>query len=113
MELQEAYSNVFTFTFRSIAMSFKLEIGTYVNIQKYLIIWILLFSVTTTTRNCLKLVIYFVILFIESTSSGVEEYEQIEVDETAGPGPQRCKIFLDFLFEKNFSFIMKQKYYLE
>ena len=64
-------------------------------------------------RNCLKLVIYFVLLLIESTRSGVEEYEQIEVDETAGLGPQRCKIFLNFLFEKNVSFIMKQKYYLE
>ena len=69
-------------------------------LKNILIIWILLFSVTTTTRNCLKLVIYFVILFIESTRSGVEEYEQIEVDETAGPGPQRCKIFLNFLFVK-------------
>ena len=39
--------------------------------------------------------VYCVFLLTEATRSGVEEYEQIEVDETAGPGPQRCKFFLN------------------
>ncbi len=30
--------------------------------------------------------------YLESTRSGVEEYEGMEVDESeSGPGPQRCK----------------------
>ena len=72
-----------------------------------------MFSVTTTTRKCLKLMVYFVLLLLESTRSGVEEYEQIEVDETAGPGPQRCKVFLVYVSKILSSFILKQKCYLE
>ena len=51
------------------------------------------------------------LLLTEATRSGVEEYEQIEVDETAGPGPQRCKFFLNLSICRNlFSYIMMQKY---
>ena len=40
------------------------------------------------------------LLLTEATRSGVEEYEQIEVDETTGPGPQDVSFFFPCLFVK-------------
>ena len=73
----------------------KLERMSFLSIPRDVIIWILLFCQPQLET------VHFVLLLTEATRSGVEEYEQIEVDETAGPGPQRCRCFLSLSICQN------------